>query len=77
MGPYLIRRILLIVLTLFGASVLVFSLIHLIPGDLVTILLGVSAAQGEATREALMRWWLELYGVWSASQPVGMAKGRA
>lgn len=55
MGPYLIRRILLIVLTLFGASVLVFSLIHLIPGDLVTILLGVSAAQGEATREALMR----------------------
>lgn len=55
MGPYLVRRALLIVLTLFGASVLVFSLIHLIPGDLVTILLGISASQGDATREALMR----------------------
>lgn len=55
MSPYLFRRLVLLVLTLFGASLVVFGLIRIIPGDLVTILLGVTASQNEATREALTR----------------------
>ncbi len=35
-------------------SVLTFLLIHLIPGDLVTILLGITASQNEQTRQALI-----------------------
>ena len=36
-------------------SVLTFLLIHLIPGDLVTILLGITASQNEQTRQALIQ----------------------
>jgi peptide/nickel transport system permease protein len=36
-------------------SVVTFLLIHLIPGDLVTILLGITASQNEQTRQALIQ----------------------
>ena len=48
MYTYLIRRFLTSVLVLFGVSVLVFSIIHLVPGDAVSAILGrqkVSAAR--------------------------------
>jgi peptide/nickel transport system permease protein len=40
---YIIRRVLAIVPVLFGISILVFLLVHLIPGDVAQILLGTSA----------------------------------
>ena len=39
---YLLRRLLELLLVLFGVSVLVFSMIRLIPGDAVLILLGAN-----------------------------------
>lgn len=44
MKRYLIRRLLLLLPTLFGALTLVFALIHLIPGDPVEVMLGETAA---------------------------------
>jgi peptide/nickel transport system permease protein len=41
---YLIRRLLLTIPVLFGVATLVFSLIHLVPGDPVQAMLGESAA---------------------------------
>jgi peptide/nickel transport system permease protein len=43
MTQYLVRRVLAIVPVLFGISILVFLLVHLIPGDVAQILLGTSA----------------------------------
>ncbi|MBV9896566.1 MAG: ABC transporter permease [Chloroflexi bacterium] len=43
MTTYLIRRVLAIIPVLFGISVLVFLLVHLIPGDVAQILLGTQA----------------------------------
>ncbi|MCA1645667.1 MAG: ABC transporter permease, partial [Chloroflexi bacterium] len=43
MTQYVARRVLAIVPVLFGISVLVFLLVHLIPGDVVQILLGTQA----------------------------------
>src|SRR4030095_10769690 len=54
MTAYVGKRLLLLVPTLLGVSVLTFLLIHLIPGDLVTILLGITAGQNEQTRQALL-----------------------
>lgn len=53
LGSYLAKRLGLVVLTLFGASIVIFALIHMIPGDLVTILLGVTASQNDVTRAAI------------------------
>ena len=46
---YVGKRLLLLIPTLLGVSLLTFLLIHLIPGDLVTILLGITASQNEQT----------------------------
>ena len=40
MGAYLLKRLLLAVPTLFGASVIIFLLIHIAPGDPVRVMLG-------------------------------------
>jgi peptide/nickel transport system permease protein len=40
---YLVRRVLAIIPVLFGISILVFLLVHLIPGDVAQILLGTQA----------------------------------
>jgi len=53
---YLIRRVLVSILVLFGVSALVFSIIHLVPGDPVTAMVGrqrVSAETAEQLREQL------------------------
>lgn len=39
MTRYLVRRLLLLAVTLFGVSVFVFGLIRLLPGDAITMLL--------------------------------------
>lgn len=43
MTQYIVRRVLAIVPVLFGISLLVFLLVHLIPGDVAQILLGTQA----------------------------------
>ncbi len=43
MTQYVIRRVLAIIPVLFGISILVFGLVHLIPGDVAQILLGTQA----------------------------------
>ena len=56
MTSYLVRRLLTSILVLFGISVLVFSIIHLVPGDAVTAILGrqkVSAEKVAQLREQL------------------------
>ena len=42
MGSYLVRRFLLMVLTLFGMSVLIFVMLRLVPGDIADILTGAA-----------------------------------
>ena len=37
---YIIRRLLLAIITLVGASILVFSILHLIPGDPIQLMFG-------------------------------------
>ncbi len=44
MGAYIVRRVLLLVPTLLGASILVFSLIRLVPGDFISGMLGTQRA---------------------------------
>ncbi len=53
MKRYLIRRLLLLLPTLFGALTLVFALIHLIPGDPVEVMLGETA--GAMDKQQLRR----------------------
>ena len=53
---YLIRRLFTSILVLFGISMLVFSVIHLVPGDVTTAILGrqnVNAEKVAALREQL------------------------
>lgn len=55
MARFILNRLLLGVLTLLGVSVLVFGLVHIVPGDPVQIMLGdrASADQVEQMREQL------------------------
>ena len=55
MGPYLLRRLAAIVPVLAVVVTIVFLLIHLIPGDPVSVMLGPDATPGqiEATRKGL------------------------
>ena len=55
MGPYLLRRLAAIVPVLAVVVTVVFLLIHLIPGDPVSVMLGPDAtpSQIEATRKGL------------------------
>ncbi|MFQ5793528.1 MAG: ABC transporter permease [Candidatus Bipolaricaulia bacterium] len=47
MQIYALRRLLLLIPVLFVVSVIVFSIVHLIPGDPATVLLGTEAADPE------------------------------
>ena len=50
MGRYIVRRLLLLIPVLLVVSVVVFSLIHLTPGDPVTIMLGEGADAAAAAK---------------------------
>ncbi|MDE0448521.1 MAG: ABC transporter permease [Spirochaetaceae bacterium] len=59
MRTYMIRRLLLMIPTVFVVTFIVFVLMRLVPGDVVDIMVSQFAIEGggdvEATREALMR----------------------
>jgi peptide/nickel transport system permease protein len=68
MKKYIVRRLISIIPVLWLVSVLVFSLIHLVPGDPVLVILGTTAekTQVEAMRHKLgldQPLWLQ-YGRW-------------
>jgi peptide/nickel transport system permease protein len=77
MGSYLTRRFLLMVLTLFGMSVLIFVMLRLVPGNIADILVdaaGIADPKEKAkiARElGLDRPILEQYGQWIS----GLARG--
>lgn len=75
MGRYLVRRLLLTVPVLAGVVTLVFSLIHLVPGDPAQAMLGEGAAPADVTalraRLGLDRPLLAQYG----SYVGGLARG--
>jgi len=71
MGRYILRRLFLTVPVLLGVTFLTFALIRIIPGDIVTNMMGVTAANNEEIRAAVLRelgldrplleqyvWWL-------------------
>jgi peptide/nickel transport system permease protein len=71
MGRYLIRRLLLLLPVLLGVTFLTFSLIRIIPGDVVTNMMGVTEGNNEETRARILHelgldrplleqylWWL-------------------
>jgi peptide/nickel transport system permease protein len=47
MAEYLVRRVIAMIPVLFGISILVFVLVHLIPGDVAQILLGTQATDAQ------------------------------
>ena len=72
MGRYLLRRLLLTIPVLLGVTFLTFLLIRIIPGDIVTRMMGVTAANNPETRALVLAelgldrpvlsqylWWLE------------------
>jgi len=70
MGSYLIRRFLLMVLTLFGMSILIFVMLRLVPGNIADILVdaaGIADVKEKAKiahELGLDRPILEQYGQW-------------
>ena len=77
MGSYLVRRFLLMALTLFGMSVLIFVMLRLVPGDISDILVdaaGIADPKEKAKiahELGLDRPILEQYGQWIG----GMMRG--
>lgn len=60
MRDYLIRRILLIIPTLFGALTLIFFIMNILPGDVALMILGEDTGQGSAADLARLRAQLGL-----------------
>jgi peptide/nickel transport system permease protein len=59
MGRYLLRRLLLLIPILFGVSLLVFTLIHAIPGDISNFVIGTDTRITEEQRQRVR----ESYGL--------------
>ncbi len=55
MQRYIIRRLLLMIPTIFGISVLIFAMVRLVPGDIVTLMSGDYGAVPDNVREAILR----------------------
>jgi peptide/nickel transport system permease protein len=53
MGTYLIRRLLLMILTLFGISVIIFVLLRVVPGNIADILFDAAGMVSQAEKEKL------------------------
>src|SRR6187549_1411866 len=55
MWPYVLKRVTAMLVTLFFASIIIFSFIHLIPGDPIYVLLGDMATpeQAEVLRHSM------------------------
>lgn len=52
---YIIRRLLLMVPTMFGLTLLVFVMLRLLPGDIVTVIQGEFGSADKATRDAILK----------------------
>jgi len=61
---YLLRRLALSVLVLFGVSILIFTIVRLLPGDVIDMMIGtegnMSANQQRVVRERYLRRRSEL-----------------
>ncbi len=55
MRRYFFRRVVLLLPTLLGVSIIAFLIMHLIPGDVVDAMIGTEANLSEETRETLQR----------------------
>lgn len=55
MGRYLLRRLLLLIPVLLGVSILVFALIHAIPGDISNFVIGTDTRITEEQRELVRK----------------------
>lgn len=55
MNRYILRRLWLLIPTMFGVSIIVFAVMHLVPGDIVDALLGPDATLDPAARATLRR----------------------
>ena len=77
MGSYLVRRFLLMVLTLFGMSVLIFVMLRLVPGNIADILVDASGIADPKEKAKIIhelgldRPIIEQYGQWIG----GLARG--
>ncbi|MEE9202357.1 MAG: ABC transporter permease, partial [Dehalococcoidia bacterium] len=60
MRQYLIRRLLLMVPTIFGAVTLIFFIMNILPGDIALMILGEETGQGSPEQIALLREQLGL-----------------
>jgi peptide/nickel transport system permease protein len=71
LGRYILHRLLLLIPVLLGVTFITFSLIRIIPGDIVTNMMGVTEANNEETRARVLHelgldrpmfeqyvWWL-------------------
>ena len=73
MRQYILRRILLIIPTMIGVTMLVSLLTQLLPGDFIDVMLADHVAQGEDKAEIRAKWeedlgwndpWIVQYGNW-------------
>ena len=55
MNKYILRRIFLLVPVVLGVTFLTFALIRLVPGDIVTNMMGVTAANNEELRAQILK----------------------
>src|SRR5918911_373837 len=53
MGLYILRRLLMLIPTLLGMSILIFLMLRLLPGDIVDIIAGADSQTDSAARERL------------------------
>src|SRR5258707_12152081 len=77
MGSYLVRRFLLMVLTLFGMSILIFVMLRLVPGNIADILVDAAGIADPKEKAKIIhelgldRPIIEQYGQWIG----GLARG--
>ncbi|MGA2112489.1 MAG: ABC transporter permease [Anaerolineales bacterium] len=57
MSQYLVRRLITFIPTLFGISIIIFFVMHLIPGDTITAMIGTSFKLTEAQTAALRAYF--------------------
>ncbi len=69
MGRYILQRLLMLIPTLIGMSILIFLMLRLLPGDIVDIIAGVDPQTDSAAREQLR----EAMGL---SEPIPVQYGR-
>ncbi len=69
MGKYLLRRLILLIPTLIGMSLLIFVMVRLLPGDFVDALIGMDPQVTEEAEAELRR----VYGL-DASVPIQYAR---